>query len=109
MAPNQLLVLIGILIFAGAVVAILSLAQPGGGETARLECVKACTAALASGTSLENGPCLSNAIVPDWVCDVAHQPRLPVDELRENQCPDFGGRAHHFVEVSPGCRLLRAA
>ncbi len=54
-----------------------------------------------------NGPCLSNNLSRDWVCDIAHDPRLPVDNNPENQCPAFGRTAHHFVEVDEDCNLIR--
>ena len=58
--------------------------------------------------SLENGPCLSNNIAPDWVCDVAHSPRQAVDNLPENQCSAFReGKAHHFIEVDENCELIK--
>ena len=60
-----------------------------------------------------NGPCLSDNNpdwnITDWVCDVAHSPRQPVDDLSENQCQAFrNGQAHHFVEVDPSCNFIRA-
>jgi len=58
--------------------------------------------------NLSAGPCLGTA-APDWVCDVAHVPRTPGDELLSNQCPDFiTGRSHHFVEVTVSCDVIRA-
>ena len=56
---------------------------------------------------MTNGPCLSNEIVEDWVCDVAHSPRQAVDDLPENQCPAYGDKASHFVEVDPDCNFIR--
>jgi hypothetical protein len=61
---------------------------------------------------LSNGPCLSDSSpawnISDWVCDVAHSPRIAIDNLPENQCSEFRkGKAHHFVEVSPGCEFIR--
>lgn len=57
---------------------------------------------------LSNGPCLSNKIEKDWVCDIAHSPRQQVDNLPENQCSAFReGKANHFVEVTPNCELIR--
>ena len=61
---------------------------------------------------LSNGPCLSdnnaNWTVNDWVCDVAHSPRIAADDLPENQCQAFrNGQAHHFVEVDTGCNFIR--
>ncbi len=57
---------------------------------------------------LSNGPCLSNQLADDWVCDVAHSPRQAVDNIAENQCEWFRqGKAHHFVEVDENCNLIR--
>jgi hypothetical protein len=73
-------------------------------------CVQACERAKASGQNLENGPCLLNPIpeYPDWVCDVAHSPRVDVDNLPENQCSAYrAGSASHFVEVDPNCELIK--
>jgi hypothetical protein len=61
---------------------------------------------------LSDGPCLTDGGVEfydDWVCDVAHSPREPVDNLPENQCQAFrNDEAHHFVEVSPQCEFIKA-
>lgn len=58
--------------------------------------------------NLTNGPCLSNNIVDDWACDVAHSPRQAVDNLPENQCIGFrNGSAHHFVEVDENCTVIK--
>lgn len=55
------------------------------------------------------GPCLSNALMFGWVADIAHNPRLPIDDLPENQCPAYlEGRAQHFVELDPDGNLIRA-
>ncbi len=68
-------------------------------------CITLCKA---SSQDLAAGPCLNNEIVPDWVCDVAHNPRQAVDNEEKNQCPAFrDGRAHHFVEVDETCKLIR--
>ena len=70
-------------------------------------CVVACKSLVASGVDLSNGPCMG-IVSDDWVCDVAHSPRLPVDDLSENQCADFArGKAHHFVEVDENCIVLK--
>lgn len=61
------------------------------------------------GEDFSKGSCLSNALMPDWVLDIAHDPRLPVDDLPENQCPAYlEGRARHFVELDPDGNLIRA-
>lgn len=61
------------------------------------------------GADFTSGLCLSNALMPNWVVDVAHRPRLPADDLPENQCPAYlEGRAEHFVELDPEGNLIRA-
>lgn len=61
------------------------------------------------GEDFSNGPCLSNALMPGWVVDIVHSPRLPVDDLAENQCPAYReGRAGHFVELDTEGNLIIA-
>lgn len=61
------------------------------------------------GRNFSDGPCLSNALMPNWVVDIAHNPRLPIDDLPQNQCPGFReGKARHFVELDPEGNLIRA-
>lgn len=61
------------------------------------------------GEDLSVGPCLSNAVITDWVADIAHNPRTPVDDKPENQCAAYrNGTAHHFVELDPEGNLIRA-
>ena len=63
----------------------------------------------ATGENLSDGPCLSDALLPNWVVDIVHSPRLPIDDLPENQCPSYRqGRAKHFVELDLEGRLVRA-
>ena len=58
---------------------------------------------------LSNGPCLSNALMPDWVADIVHSPRQEMDDSPENQCPAYlEGRARHFVELDLNGNLIRA-
>jgi len=79
-------------------------------EIAIQKCIEECKKAMISGRDLSNGPCLLNPIpnLKDWVCDVAHNPRQPVDNLPENQCSSFReGKANHFVEVDIACNLIR--
>lgn len=60
------------------------------------------------GVDMRNGPCLANELMPDWILDVAHNPREDIDNLAENQCPSFReGKAHHFVELDPDGNLIR--
>lgn len=62
-----------------------------------------------TGEDLSSGPCLSNALLPGWVLDIAHRPRQSTDDLPENQCPAYlEGRAKHFVELDLEGKLIRA-
>ena len=80
-------------------------------DRARFACLFLCKAAQTEGRHLENGSCLSSGLkawdIEDWVCDVAHRPRQDVDNLPENQCPEYGAGASHFVEVSSECEFIR--
>lgn len=61
------------------------------------------------GRDFSNGPCLSDALLPDWIVDTAHNPRIAMDNLPQNQCPGyFERRAHHFVELDLDGNLIRA-
>lgn len=61
------------------------------------------------GRDFLTGPCLSDALMPNWVVDIAHNPRLAIDDRLENQCPGyFEGRAQHFVELDLNGNLIRA-
>ena len=72
-------------------------------------CKELCESALSIGENLSNGPCLSNRIAEGWVCDVAHSPRLAVDNEPANQCSAYAaGTANHFVEVDANCELIKA-
>lgn len=63
----------------------------------------------AIGEDFSNGPCLSNALMPNWVVDIAHNPRIPVDDQPGNQCSaDIQGSAKHFVELDPEGNLIKA-
>ncbi len=73
------------------------------------KCQLKCSMTARNGADMSPGPCLG-VIENDWVCDVAHSPRQPVDDLPENQCQAYiNGTAHHFVEVTPDCQLIREA
>jgi len=62
----------------------------------------------ASGMNFESGPCLAEQLIPDWVADIAHHPRQPVDDLPENQCISFKeGKTHHFVELDTEGNFIR--
>ena len=82
------------------------------GDRAVTGCVFLCKAALNQGQSLRDGPCLSAGLYgwePEtWVCDIAHNPREEVDNLPQNQCPEYGVTANHFIELDEDCGFIRA-
>ncbi len=62
----------------------------------------------AIGIDFSSGPCLTNDLLPDWVVDIAHNPRQALDNLPENQCQAFiEGRAKHFVELDLNGEVIR--
>jgi hypothetical protein len=64
-------------------------------------------AAIASNINLARGPCLGE-IKPGWYLDIAHKPRLPVDNQPQNQCAAIRtGKAKHFVELTPNGQFIR--
>jgi hypothetical protein len=55
-----------------------------------------------------DGPCLTNALMEDWVADIVHVPRSEVDNDPDNQCIAFlEGGAHHFVELDLNGNVVR--
>ncbi len=61
----------------------------------------------ATGTNFSDGPCLSNSLMPDWVADIAHDPRQPIDDVPANQCSAYRiEKAHHFVELDTQGNLI---
>lgn len=59
------------------------------------------------GVDLSDGPCLG-LIGPDWVADIVHDPRQPVDDDPANQCAEYReGKAKHFVELTPEGSVIR--
>jgi hypothetical protein len=65
----------------------------------------------ATGQALTQGPCIAETLpgLPDWVADIAHDPRQPADDDPVNQCERYrSGQAHHFVELDEGGTLIRA-
>jgi hypothetical protein len=66
---------------------------------------------VATGQDLTRGPCISEGLpgLADWVVDIAHDPRQPVDDEDANQCSRYReGEAHHFVELDERGTLIRA-
>jgi hypothetical protein len=96
---------------------VLLVAGCGGGgpsQTDRDRAVMEATAAYheakATGAELDHGPCIAEQLpgLTDWVADIAHSPRQPVDDRPGNQCQRFrNGQAHHFVELDPSGHLIR--
>ncbi len=71
-------------------------------------CITKCQESLIKGVDTVTGPCISNEIQKDWVCDMAHKPRQAVDDLPENQCSAYReGRAKHFIEVDTNCQVIQ--
>lgn len=61
-----------------------------------------------SGQDLSTGPCLSDALMPNWVVDIVHRPRIALDDLAENQCPSYvEGRSLHLVELDIDGNFVR--
>lgn len=88
------------------------LLQPDVKQQTISACIDLCKDISArAGVDLGNGPCLADPLseFPDWVCDIAHDPRETIDDLPENQCSVYReGKAKHFVEVDYICNLIRA-
>jgi hypothetical protein len=85
--------------------------NPSGSQRAVDEAQAAFRQAQASGIVLSTGPCISESLpsLPDWVADVAHDPRQPIDDEAANQCQRYrSGEAHHFVELNIDGQLIRA-
>lgn len=102
------LVLLGIVLISGC---IGQEAEITDEEKAISACKAECNSRLSAGEGLSAGPCLLDPIPesPDWVCDVAHEPRQDIDDQPENQCSAFRERrANHFVEVDPNCEFIKA-
>ena len=103
-------------IAAGAVIAWSLTACGGGSDSSQADRDKAVAAAkfMYAGKAKEDlsaGPCLSEGIpgLSDWVVDVSHDPRQAVDDQPANQCQSYrDGQTHHFVELTPGGKLIRA-
>lgn len=60
------------------------------------------------GEDFSSGPCLTNDLLPDWVADIVHNPRQPIDDEPRNHCQAFSeGRAKHFIELDPEGNVVR--
>lgn len=78
-------------------------------EMAIIQCQHLFQLKQAEGADLSQGPCLSNQVIPNWVCDVAHNPREARDNDPANQCSAFReGQAKHFVELDLKGEVIKA-
>lgn len=105
------LILLAVVLLAGCRTA--DKAQTEGEKAAAIAAAEAAFAdAKASGTDLGSGPCIANPLPSpgdDWVVDIAHDPRTPVDDKPANQCSAYrDGKAGHFVELDSGGNVIRA-
>lgn len=82
-----------------------SVAKAGARQRAIAGAKAAWQSAVDRKVDLSSGPCLG-VVEDDWVADVAHRPRQPVDDLPRNRCPQYGTTAHHFVEVDERGRVI---
>lgn len=85
--------------------------EPSGSQRAVDEAQAAFRQLQTGGEDLSAGPCISESLpgLPDWVADIAHDPRQPIDDEAANQCQRYrSGQAHHFVELNVDGQLIRA-
>jgi len=44
----------------------------------------------------------------DYAFDIVHSPRIPEDNLQENQCEEYkNGLVHHFIELDKDGNIVR--
>jgi hypothetical protein len=92
-----------------AVALVLGCTSSSQEKSAKQIAEENCLTLCKQATNLSDSPCLSDNVVSDWACDVAHSPRQAVDNLPENQCVSFRtGVVHHFVEVDESCNVIRS-
>lgn len=74
------------------------------------ECMNVCNKAVAIGTILKDGPCLSEEIVKGWACDVSNKPKIRIiDNNKKNQCQNYYKNiVPHQVVVSTKCEFISA-
>lgn len=101
---KKILILIAILLVSGCT---------GQGNDVEIELAKQSCISLCEEYSEDKtaGPCLSDVMeweIDNWVCDIAHDPREPVDDQLANQCAAYhDGKASHFVEVEEDCKVIQ--
>jgi len=102
-----LFVLVSLILASGCIEKEETVKKINTEDLAVQTCIEICEG---SELDLNLSPCLSNDLLGDrqWVCDVAHSPRLPMDNLPENQCEAWlNHTASHFVELDPECKLIK--
>ena len=58
------------------------------------------------GTDLSVGPCLGT--IGDYAIDIAHNPRIAVDNDPANQCAAYrNGTVNHFIELDVDGNIIR--
>lgn len=84
-------------------------------EEEKAQAIRAATEVFAReqarGMDFSAGPCIAERLeaLPDWSVDIAHDPRQDIDDRAENQCQAYrDGRTHHFVELDPTGRVIKA-
>ena len=121
MMKSKNLFIISIIIIISAILTLLLMNNLNSRNSENVQeiinaCINLCLKAKEKGIDLSNGPCLSDNNpewkYEDWVCDVAHWPRIAIDNLRENQCQEWlkayeAGKIKKFVEVDPNCNFIR--
>lgn len=57
---------------------------------------------------LSDRPCLTNALMKDWVADLVHVPRVPEDDLPANKCASLEENKNvHLVELDLEGNVVR--
>jgi hypothetical protein len=63
--------------------------------------------AKADEVDFSQGPCISDNLMPGWVVDMVHTPRLAIDDKKENKCPAIvSGRVKHLIELDTKGNLV---
>jgi len=111
--PFSVYIIVFLLILvAGVLNLIFNKPSPyaGNEDLAITSCISECHKAIAVGTSLTDGPCLSQEIVKGWACDVVNKPKIDiVDNNPKNQCESYyKNNVKHIVYVNTKCELLSA-
>ena len=91
----------------------LTVIDPEAVKEAYVKCLSLCVSAKRREKSWSAGPCLSSNLpmkrsqtgspsTAAWGCDIAHCPRILVDNEKSNQCDKS-----HWIELDTDCTFLR--